>query len=90
MCVYLAHTAFEGMRTASLSLPASAASGPVATRYLTTEVEPSSLPPVLLVHGFDISSLEWRRLMPKLQEAGIEVRERERYNSHTCVHAAVR
>ena len=83
MCVYLAHTAFEGMRTASLSLPPSAASGPVATRYLATEVEPSSLPPVLLVHGFDISSLEWRRLMPKLQEAGIEVRERTRYHSHT-------
>jgi pimeloyl-ACP methyl ester carboxylesterase len=68
-----AQAAFENMQTAELTLPADLATGPVTTTYLKTAVEPDALrPPVVLIHGFDISCLEWRRLLPRLEAAGIE------------------
>ena len=55
-----AQAAFSNMQTAELTLPSAVSTAPVAVRYLKTNVEPSSdLPPMLLVHGFDISSLEY-------------------------------
>lgn len=68
-----AQAAFSNMQTAELTLPSAVSTAPVAVRYLKTNVEPSSdLPPMLLVHGFDISSLEYRRLLPQLEAMGIE------------------
>ncbi|EOD28089.1 hypothetical protein EMIHUDRAFT_235158 [Emiliania huxleyi CCMP1516] len=70
-----AQAAFSGMQTVELTLPTAVASGPVVTRYLKTAVEPSpeEEPPLLLVHGFDISlALEYRRLLPLLEALGIE------------------
>uniref|UniRef100_A0A7S0E2Z4 AB hydrolase-1 domain-containing protein n=1 Tax=Hanusia phi TaxID=3032 RepID=A0A7S0E2Z4_9CRYP len=46
---------------------------PVLTSYAKTNVEGSKeQSPLLLLHGFDSSCLEWRRLLPKLEELGIE------------------
>ena len=68
-----AAAAFSNMQLAKLKLPPDLASGPVATTYLQTAIEPQlDVPPLLLVHGFDISSLEYRRLLPRLEAAGIE------------------
>lgn len=68
-----AQAAFDNMQTVELDLPSDVATGPCATTYLKTNVAASaSQPPVLLVHGFDISSLEYRRLLLKLEVAGIE------------------
>ena len=67
-----ARAAFDGMETVELELPDTVATGPCATRYLRTAVSSSDVPPVVLIHGFDISSLEYRRLLPQLEAAGIE------------------
>ena len=64
--------AANSMAVADLTLPAEFASGPVPTTYLKTNVAPSSVPPLLLLHGFDISSLEYRRLLPLLEAEGLE------------------
>ena len=65
--------AFATMKSVDLQLPPEAASGPCKMTYLKTAVAPDpNTPPLLLIHGFDISSLEYRRLMPLLEEAGIE------------------
>ena len=42
--------------------------------YLSTKPssKPNSGPPMLLVHGFDISCLEYRRLLPLLEAEGVE------------------
>ena len=67
-----AQAAFASMETVGLTLPETVASGPCAVRYLKTSVSPGTDPPLILVHGFDISSLEYRRLLPQLEAAGIE------------------
>lgn len=64
-----ARAACSSMQTVALDTEA----GPVVTTYLRTAVSPTpDKPPLLLVHGFDISSLEWRRLLPELEARGIE------------------
>lgn len=68
-----AQAAFSTMEAVDLKLPTSLAAGPCTTRYLKTAVDPDPThPPVLLVHGFDISCLEYRRLLPQLEALGIE------------------
>ena len=70
-----AQDAFANMQSIELTLPESVARGPVSVTYLSTKPAggtASDAPPLLLVHGFDISSLEYRRLMPALEAAGIE------------------
>ena len=69
-----ANRAFEGMQYAQLrDLPEAVARGPVDVSYLATAPPAdASAPPLLLVHGFDISSLEYRRLLPRLEAAGLE------------------
>ena len=68
-----AQAAFASMQSAELQLPSDIASGPVRTTYLKTGCAPNpDVPPLLLVHGFDISCLEYRRLMPLLEAAGVE------------------
>ena len=64
-------SAIASMQTVSLALPEDVATGPVDMTYLSTTIR-SERPPMILVHGFDISSLEYRRLLPLLEEAGIE------------------
>ena len=68
-----AQAAFDELLTVSLELPSHIATGPVPTTYLRTSVQPRpDVPPLLLLHGFDISCLEFRRLLPQLEAAGIE------------------
>lgn len=65
--------ALSSMQSIELSLPSEVSTGPVTMTYLRTK--PSSKPsdaPMLLVHGFDISCLEYRRLLPLLEAEGIE------------------
>lgn len=64
--------AAASMASVSLTLPDTVASGPVEVTYLRTNVKSSDRPPLLLLHGFDISCLEYRRLLPLLEEAGLE------------------
>eukprot|EP00930_Biecheleria_cincta_P038731 TRINITY_DN26611_c0_g1_i1.p1 TRINITY_DN26611_c0_g1~~TRINITY_DN26611_c0_g1_i1.p1 ORF type:complete len:399 (+),score=73.12 TRINITY_DN26611_c0_g1_i1:258-1454(+) len=65
--------AMRTMHSVSLELPASVAQGSVDVTYLQSVAAPNSAkPPLLLVHGFDISCLEFRRLLPHLEAAGLE------------------
>ena len=65
--------AINGMQYVSLALPADCATSPVDVAYIRTSVTPQpSQPPVLLIHGFDISCLEYRRLLPLLEAEGVE------------------
>ena len=67
-------SAIASMQYVSLELSNAVASGPVNVSYLSTQPSGSqaSAPPLLLVHGFDISCLEYRRLLPQLEAAGLE------------------
>ena len=67
-----ARDALQSLKAVDLQLPLKVATGPVRTTYLSTACKRSDLPPVVLIHGFDISCLEYRRLMPLLESAGIE------------------
>lgn len=41
--------------------------------FIRTSAPPSEVsPPIVLLHGFDSSCLEFRRLMPELEEMGVE------------------
>lgn len=63
----------RAMKTVSLELPVCFAQGNVDVTYLQSSAAPhSTKPPLLLVHGFDISCLEFRRLLPHLEAAGVE------------------
>jgi pimeloyl-ACP methyl ester carboxylesterase len=54
----------------TLDLPSAIASGPVAASFVrTTHTEET---PIVLLHSFDSSCLEWRRVLPLLEEAGLE------------------
>jgi len=56
-----------------LHLPDGFASGPVESSFVSTAVEQrGSVPPVVLLHSFDSSCLEWRRVLPELEAAGLE------------------
>lgn len=62
------------MRRVDVAVPESvSASGKVGVSYVRWEPEKKSgLLPLLLVHGFDSSCLEFRRLGPALAELGVE------------------
>jgi hypothetical protein len=51
------------------------AASEVARRFegLLGDDSAPSAPPVLLLHGFDSSCLEWRRVAPLLEQDGLEV-----------------
>jgi len=57
-----------------LPVSLSLASGPVATSYARTRPTTplAGAAPLVLLHGFDSSSLEWRRLLPELEKRGVE------------------
>ena len=65
--------AMASMQSVSVELGDEVATGPVSISYLKTATTSTGKePPLVLVHGFDISSLEYRRLLPYLDAAGIE------------------
>ena len=56
-----------------VSMPAFAAADVATSCAKTNPSSPKAgVAPMLLLHGFDSSCLEWRRLMPELEERGLE------------------
>ena len=65
----------EKIESAPLTLPSSLASGPVSATFVKTNVSTNAdgeAPPLVVLHGFDSSCLEFRRLMPELEQRGVE------------------
>jgi len=61
------------VRSTTLSLPPSLANGPVESSYISTGVaRATGVPPVVILHSFDSSCLEWRRVVPLLEESSTE------------------
>lgn len=62
------------MRRFPVEVPESVAKGEIGTNFVQTD-EPDGQQgddPILMLHGFDSSLLEFRRLLPKLGELGAE------------------
>ena len=56
-----------------LVLPDALADGPVESSFISTDVEPQpGVPPIVMLHSFDSSCLEWRRVLPLLAAEGLE------------------
>lgn len=56
-----------------LMLPSPLADGPVEASFISTGVSArASVPPIVLLHSFDSSCLEWRRVLPLLEADGLE------------------
>jgi len=67
----------KSMQLATIDVPSL---GPVDTCYLSLRPEPEKAvdaPPLLLIHGFDSSVLEFRYIAPQLVEAGLRVEAME-------------
>lgn len=61
------------MRRVPVTLPSSIAKHPVETNYVRVEPVTGDVGgPILLLHGFDSSLLEWRRLIPELENMGAD------------------
>jgi pimeloyl-ACP methyl ester carboxylesterase len=60
------------IETVPITLPPALASGPVPASFVRTAVSAGEAPPLVVIHGFDSSCLEFRRLMPELERRGIE------------------
>ena len=63
------------MRRVPVAVPESISRTSVGTNYARTEVaagDGGGEEPILLLHGFDSSLLEFRRLLPQLEERGAE------------------
>ena len=59
--------------SAALTLPASLADGPIESSFISTGVDPQpGVPPIILLHSFDSSCLEYRRVLPLLAEKNLE------------------
>ena len=68
-----ARAAASKVTSVSLTLPPSLASGQVESSFISTDAEvDASLPPVVILHSFDSSCLEWRRVLPLLEESSTE------------------
>ncbi|CAN0313590.1 unnamed protein product, partial [Hapterophycus canaliculatus] len=59
------------MQRFPVEVPVSIARGAIGTNFVQTEGEDAN-DPILMLHGFDSSLLEFRRLLPKLGELGAE------------------
>lgn len=61
------------MRRVPVVVPSSVAAEPIETSFVGNDSnEKNAAGPILLLHGFDSSLLEWRRLLPELWRMGIE------------------
>lgn len=63
------------MKRFPVEVPESVANGAVGTNFVRTTItkqKGEEEDPILMLHGFDSSLLEFRRLMPKLGELGAE------------------
>lgn len=61
------------MQRFPVEVPASIARGAIGTNFVQTEAKAEDgEDPILMLHGFDSSLLEFRRLLPKLGELGAE------------------
>lgn len=64
----------RSIERADVTVDASIADGPIRTAfYRTPDSVGGTGPPLLLLHGFDSSCLEWRRLIPRLEAQGRRV-----------------
>lgn len=64
------------MERVPIAVPESVASAPIQTNYVRIKGNGDGdghSEPMLLLHGFDSSLLEFRRLLPRLGEKGAEV-----------------
>lgn len=63
----------SSIEVAQVEMPSTLATGLVGASYVRTTCAPSpEVPPVVLCHSFDSSCLEFRRLLPELEEMGVE------------------
>ena len=61
------------VESVALSLPSGLAAGPIESSFISTGVPPKEgTPPIIILHSFDSSCLEWRRVLPLLEEMGLE------------------
>lgn len=61
------------MRRVPVSVPESVSPTPIGTNFAETETKgKKGDDPILMLHGFDSSLLEFRRLLPKLGELGAD------------------
>lgn len=62
------------MRRFPVEVPESVAKGEIGTNFVQTDDSSGQQgeDPILMLHGFDSSLLEFRRLLPKLGELGAE------------------
>ena len=68
-----ARTAAAAVQSCALTLPAAFARAPLESSFISTGVAAQpGVPPVVLLHSFDSSCLEFRRVMPLLAAAQIE------------------
>jgi len=63
----------SAIETQQIELPSTLATGLVTATWARTTSPPvQGVPPVVLLHGFDSSCLEFRRLLPELEQLGVE------------------
>jgi len=55
-----------------VTLPLAMAAGPVSASFVRTAVASGGTAPLVVLHGFDSSCLEFRRLLPELEQRGVE------------------
>ena len=63
------HRRLERIESTTVELPSM---GSVSLTFSRTSCPKSLAPPVVLLHGFDSSCLEFRRMMPELDDLGVE------------------
>lgn len=56
-----------------VTVPRDVSASPIATSFAGSKPENPTTNPIVMLHGFDSSSLEFRRLLPKLEAGGAEV-----------------
>jgi len=63
----------RALRTSAVTMPTGMCSRAIQTSYYCSPGMTSATPLVVLLHGFDSSCLEWRRLAPALETQGVGV-----------------
>ena len=65
--------AASSVESVLLTLPAKLATAAVESSFISTGIAPQEgKPPIVVLHSFDSSCLEWRRVLPRLQGYGLE------------------